>query len=175
MLLNPQSEWSLTELAHRAGCSVATAQREVQRGEEAGVVRSRRIGSTRLVSAEPAGVLTPALTELLLRSLGPRHLIGHALDGVPGIERAFIFGSWAARYAGERGSAPVDVDVLVIGEPDRDALDDVLTQAERLLGRSVQPTIRSRGWWDRGEDAFRKEIAKRPLVEVYSADEARAA
>jgi predicted nucleotidyltransferase len=36
-----------------------------------------------------------------------------------GIEAAAIFGSWAARAAGEAGPSPVDVDLLVIGRPDR--------------------------------------------------------
>jgi hypothetical protein len=51
---------------------------------------------------------TPLLP--LLRS----RLQAEELEGVEGIEKAYLFGSWAARYAGEAGRAPADLDVLVI-------------------------------------------------------------
>ena len=47
--------------------------------------------------------LTASLTELLLRSFGPRQMLTEELEGVEGIEEAYLFGSWAARYAGEAG------------------------------------------------------------------------
>ena len=47
VLLNPQQEWSLTELASRAGVSVSSVQREITRAEQAGVVASRRLGNVR--------------------------------------------------------------------------------------------------------------------------------
>lgn len=166
VLLQPGREWSLSELARLLGASVATVHREVDRAQEAGVVSSRRLGNTRLVRAEPGGTLTAPLTELLLRSLGPKQVLEAALEDIAGIDAAYIFGSWAARYAGERGAAPADIDVLVIGQPDRDALDEMVAGVERRLARPVQLTIRRQGWWDEGDDAFRKEIAKRPLVEL---------
>ncbi len=33
-----------------------------------------------------------------------------------GVQEAFVFGSWAARYMGEPGAAPRDIDVVVIGD-----------------------------------------------------------
>lgn len=174
VLLDPEREWSLTELARLVGTSVPTAQREVKRAEAAGVVRSRKVGNTRLVGAEPAGILTGPLTQLLLRSFGPKYVL-QPLRDVPGVEAAFIFGSWAARYSGIQGHFPRDVDVLVIGKPDLDALDTVIADAERQLSQQIQVTIRRRSWWDKGEDSFRKEISKRPLVEVFDPSDAGSA
>ena len=154
----------------RSGASLPTIQREIKRAEEAGVVRSRRLGNTRLVRADPEGALTGPLTELLLQSLGPKQVVTEALTGMRGVDAAYLFGSWAARYVGQRGRAPQDVDVLVIGEPDRDALDEALARAEQRLALPVQVTIRRRSWWESGDDAFRNEIAKRPLVELELTD-----
>src|SRR5262249_35269381 len=148
--------------------------REIQRAEEAGVVRSRRVGNTRLVRANEEGVLTPPLTDLLLRALGPKQVLTEALRNIRGLDAAYLFGSWAARYAGDRGPSPNDIDVLVIGQPNRDALDDVSDVVERRLARPVQITIRSRSWWDKGDDSFRKEIRRRPLIELIGPKEARA-
>jgi hypothetical protein len=167
VLLSPGREWSLTELAERAGGSVSSAQREMARAEEAGVVSSRRLGSTRLVTALPSP-LTGPLTELLLRSFGPRQVVGEEFVGLAGVESVYLFGSWAARYAGQRGRAPADVDVLVIGRPDRDEVDDAAQRAGERLGREVNATIRSGQWWQEGPgtDAFRIEVTRRPLVAV---------
>ena len=166
MLLQPDREWSLTELARSVGASVATVQREVRRAEDAGLVLTRKRGNTRLVRADPDGVLTPPMTELLLRAIGPKQLLGEALAGIPDIDAAYIFGSWAARYASLGGPAPHDIDVLVIGRPDRDLVDDAVVSVEERLARPVQVTIRSREWWERGDDALRRDIARTPLVEL---------
>jgi hypothetical protein len=74
VLLNPQEEWSLTGVASRTGASVSSVQREVTRAEQAGVVGSRRLGNVRLVKATDSP-LTASLTELLLRSFGPRQVL----------------------------------------------------------------------------------------------------
>ena len=96
VLLSPGREWSLTELADRAGSSLSSAQREMARAEQAGVITSRRLGSTRLVTAADSP-LTGPLAELLLRSFGPRQGVAEGFAGVAGIAMAFVFGSWAAR------------------------------------------------------------------------------
>jgi predicted nucleotidyltransferase len=165
VLLTPDREWTLTELASRVRSSVSSVQREVVRAEQAGVVTSRRVGNARLVKAA-ASPLTVPLTELLLRSFGPRQVLAEELSGVPGIESAYLFGSWAARYAGQEGRPPADLDVLVIGTPDRDALDDAAQRAGARLAREVSVTIRSADWWRSGDDGFHSEILRRPLVQI---------
>ncbi|MHB1596152.1 MAG: hypothetical protein ACYCO9_18150 [Streptosporangiaceae bacterium] len=165
VLLSPGREWTLTDLAGRVGASVSSAQREVARAEQAGVVRSRRLGNTRLVTVADSP-LTGPLTELLLRSFGPRQVLADALAGLDGIEAAYLFGSWAARYAGQEGRAPADLDVLVIGRPDRDELDEVAQRAGARLAREVNVTIRTAQWWHEGGDAFHTEVTRRPLVPI---------
>jgi predicted nucleotidyltransferase len=169
VLLRPGQEWSLTGLAARTGASVSSVQREITRAEQAGVVQSRRLGSTRLVKAADSP-LTARLTELLLRSFGPRQVLAEELGGVAGIERAYLFGSWAARYAGEPGRAPADLDVLVIGAPDRDELDDAAQRAAGRLAQEVSVTIRSAAWWREGTDGFHTDVTRRPLVPLFSGE-----
>jgi predicted nucleotidyltransferase len=165
VLLTPGREWTLTELANRVGTSVSSAQREMARAEQTGVITSRRLGNTRLVTADDSP-LTGPLTELLLRSFGPRQVLAEALAPLDGIEAAYLFGSWAARYAGQEGRAPADLDVLVIGQPDRDELDEVAQRAGARLAREVNVTIRSPQWWRNGDDPFHTEVTHRPLIPV---------
>jgi predicted nucleotidyltransferase len=169
VLLGPGKEWTLTGSASRTGASVSSVQREIARAEQAGVVSSRRPGNVRLVEAGDSPLTTP-LTELLLRSFGPRQVLAEELEGVEGIESAYLFGSWAARYAGEAGRPPADLDILVIGAPDRDELDDAAQRAEGRLAREVNVTIRSPTWWREGTDGFHADVTRRPLVSLFSGE-----
>jgi predicted nucleotidyltransferase len=165
VLLNPGREWTLGELAHRTGGSLSTALREVAKAEQAGIVSSRRVGQNRLVTAADSPLTAP-LTELLLRSFGPRQVLATELAEIEGIQEVYLFGSWAARYAGQEGRTPRDIDVLVIGQPDRDELDDAAQRAGSRLAREVNITIRSPRWWHEGDDAFHTEVRRRPLVRI---------
>ncbi|MGO8961047.1 MAG: hypothetical protein ACLQFR_27300 [Streptosporangiaceae bacterium] len=166
VLLTPGREWSLTELADKTSASLSSAHREMARAEDAGVVSSRRLGNTRLVTAAGSPITGP-LTELLLRAFGPRQVLAEQLAALPGIESAYLFGSWAARYAGHSGRAPADIDVLVIGNPDRDQLDDAAQRAGSRLAREVNVTVRSPQWWRGGGDGFHAEVTTRPLIPVF--------
>lgn len=165
ILLNPDREWTLTELARRVGGSVSSAQREVARAEQTGVIISRRLGNTRLVRARQSPLTAP-LTELLLRSFGPRQVVAEEFIGIDGVKSLYIFGSWAARYLGVEGRHPADVDVLVIGKPDRNILEDATQRAQQRLAREVNVTVRSVTWWQEGDDSFHGEICNRPLVPI---------
>lgn len=166
----PESEHSVTELARRADTSVQTAIREIDRAEAARLTTSRRVGNTRLVKADTTARLYRPLREILLATYGPPAVLREELAGVEGIAQAYLFGSWAARYAGEPGRAPNDLDVLVVGRPNRDACYDAAERAERRLDVPVQVTIRSRGQWEKASDPFLAEVRSRPLVPIFDED-----
>lgn len=166
VLLCPEREESLTALAHRTGGSLAAVQREIDRLERAGVVRTRRVGNTRLVTAAPDSPLEPELSHLVLKAFGPVVVISTALQAVPGVTQAFIFGSWAARYLGEGGAQPGDIDVLVIGRPDRDDVDDALRRAGEQLGLPVNAVVRSPEAWNAAEDPFARSVKQGPIVDL---------
>lgn len=165
VLLSPGREWSLTELAQRVGARWRRPSGRWPGPSRPGGLSSRRLGNTRLVTAAQSP-LTQPLTELLLRSFGPTQVVAEELVAVAGIEEVYLFGSWAARYAGEPGPAPPDIDVLVIGAPDRDDLYEAAERAQARLAREVNTTIRSSTWWCEGGDGFHAEVTSRPLVPV---------
>ncbi|SET22292.1 ArsR family transcriptional regulator [Geodermatophilus poikilotrophus] len=173
LLLQPTREASIAELAREIGADPGNLHADVQRLVEGGVLADRRVGRIRLLRADASSPLVRPLTDLLLVAYGPKPVLEEALTGEPGIESALIVGSWAERYHGEAGPPPGDVDLVVIGEPDRDAVIEKVDEASRLLGREVQVVFRSPGGWEAAPDAFTRSVRERPTVELDLAEESR--
>lgn len=164
--LNPDREYNVTELAEHVNASVKTVAHEVERLVQTGMLTDRRVGTSRLVRSVQDSLLTRPLTDLLAVTYGPLPILTDALVGAAGVDQAFLYGSWAARYVGEVGPVPGDVDVLVIGDADPDDLDDRARTAERLLRREVNIRRVRRSSWEAGDDAFLATVRSRPLVEL---------
>jgi DNA-binding transcriptional ArsR family regulator len=172
LLGDPDLELSLTEIAARVGAPHPSVYREIQRAEQAGLVTSRKVGNTRLVRANTASPYYAGLADVLTRAFGVPAVLAGVLRGVGGITAAYIYGSWAARHEGQAGQRPVgDIDILVLGEPDRDQLYAALSTAEQRLARPVQATIRNSAWLESGSGAFHDTIATRPLLRLSLRDD----
>ena len=118
------------------------------------LITEQRRGNLRLLQADVRGPLARPLTDLLALTYGPKAVLGDVLAPVSGIDEAYIYGSWAARYSGEAGPVPRDIDVLVVGADD-DAIFDAARAAERLLGREVNVRrVSSKTWRSTTEDPF---------------------
>ena len=171
VLADPEAEHSIMALAARARTSLPTALREIDRAEDARIVRTRRVGNTRLVRADTASPLYRPYSEIILATYGPPAVLGQEFANVRGIDQILIFGSWAARYEGEPGRAPNDIDVLVVGDPDRAAVYAAAERAEERLGFPVQATIRPARVWGSDDDPFVVQLRSRPLVSVLEETE----
>ena len=167
ILGDPSTEHGLTELTERTGIPYASVHREVERAEASGLLTSRFVGRTRLIRADPASPYFNGLSDVLVKAFGVPWVLGQVLTDVGGIDAAYVYGSWAARFSGEEGDRPVaDIDLLVLGRPDRDELYAASSSAEQRLGRAVQVTIRSADWLTDGNGTFHDTVTGRPMVAV---------
>ena len=140
-------------------------QREVTRLSGSGLIRERRVGRARLVSANPASRYTRPLTELVSLAFGPQFVVGEEF-GALGAAAVAVYGSWAARYEGITGPAPNDVDVLVIGEVPRRDIYEAAERAEQRLGLPVNPVLCSRERWLAAADPLIQQVRTAPIVWV---------
>jgi DNA-binding transcriptional ArsR family regulator len=167
LLGDPDRELSLTEISRLTGAPHPSVYREVQRAEQAGLVTTRKVGNTRLVRAQTDSPYYAGLADILTKAFGVPAVLAEALRSVGGIDDAYIYGSWAARHSGQPGQRPVgDIDVLVIGQPDRDQLYQALGPAEQRLGRPVQATVRDSGWLESGSGSFHDSVTSRPMLKL---------
>jgi len=164
LLLHPDVEYTPTEVAGKLGLPLTTVQREADRLSGAGLVRERRVGRSRLLSANPASRYTRPLTELVSLAFGPEFVVGEEFQGLA--MAVAIYGSWAARYEGIAGPAPNDVDVLVVGDVPRREMCEAAERSEQRLGLPVNPVLCSRQRWLAVADPLIQQIRTAPLVWV---------
>jgi DNA-binding transcriptional ArsR family regulator len=164
IILHPDQQFSLVEIARAVGTSPPTVKREVDRLVAAGIVSELRRGNTRLIQAETDNAVYGPLAELMSVTFGPIGVLRELLAMVPGIESAFIYGSWAARYSGEAGAVPRDIDVMVVGTPDRGLLDRAVDAAEQRLRREVNVRRVSPETWSSDGGSFKQTVLSRPTV-----------
>jgi hypothetical protein len=168
LYLHPDRDYSLTEAGKAIGASPKVMSTETDRLVTAGLVREARRGQSRLIRAETDGPVSRPLTDLLAVTYGPLPVLGDLLSAVAGVEQAYIYGSWAARYLGEPGPVPHDVDVLTVGTADQDDLYDVAREAEGRLGREVNISAVTLQYWQAPDpaDTFMRHVQQRPLVKL---------
>ncbi len=90
------------------------------------------------------------------------------LSDEPGISAAYLFGSWAARYEGQWGEPPADIDVLIIGEMPSRQVEELEGEAEDKLGLPVQITVVPPDDWRSARAGFVRTVRKRPLVPIVA-------
>lgn len=174
LYLQPERRTTLTQLATEVGVSLPTVVREVDRMLTSGLLTEERVGGARQVSANADSALHAPLATLIALTYGPKPVLEELLAGVEGVEEALIYGSWAARYRGEPGPEPHDVDVLAFGDPDRDELFGVAEEARARLYREVSIRVIRPEAWARAdpEDPFIRHVRSRPVVDLTLVPEA---
>jgi predicted nucleotidyltransferase len=155
------------ELARRLGRSPQVVAREMARLEDAGILTSESVGRARRYQVDGASPIAESVRALVVNTIGVEGRLRAALEDVAGIEEAFIFGSYARRT----DRADSDVDVLVIGTPDRRLLAERLVEVEQDLGRDVSVSAYRREELDRlraSGDPFLADVLGGPLVPLIA-------
>lgn len=166
LLLRPAESHSLADISRALDAPSSVVHKEVSRLVEAGVLTDVRQGRSRLVRANSGYRLLRPLTELIVGTFGPARVLSELLDGLQGIDAAYVYGSWAARHEGEAGEQPRDVDVLVVGTTARADLNEAAAAAEERLRMPVNITKVSSEAWAASDDAFLATVRSRPLVQL---------
>jgi DNA-binding transcriptional ArsR family regulator len=161
-----ETELSISELAQAAGVAIATASREVERLEAHGLVKSRNVGRSRFVSANWDLAWADALATILAYSAGLPARLAEKLRKVRGVAAALIYGSWAARQAGEVGPPPHDIDLLVVGSARLDDIRKALRSLERELSVEINPVLVTDDEWGHADSPFLDELRSRPIFEL---------
>lgn len=106
---HPDREVSLAEIGRRTGVSGPVVHREIGRLVDNEVLLDRQEGRNRLVRANAEHPLFALMRDLMAATYGPMPVLRELFQGVDGVEQLLIYGSWAARRAGESGAFPSEI------------------------------------------------------------------
>lgn len=163
---DPSRRIHLRALARSVAASAGTVARELDRLEGAGLVRGTREGGQVYYTARWDSPLMEPIREIARMTIGAPDVIRRALSDIQKVERAIIYGSYA------HGDMRVDsdIDLLVVGSPDRDDLTDRLETAGREIGRPVNEVVMAAAELARREvagDEFSESIVAGPTIQVF--------
>ncbi|MDE2387386.1 MAG: hypothetical protein KGL77_06785, partial [Actinomycetales bacterium] len=113
LFMAADTDFTITELAEYAFTSVPTAMREVDRLVEAEYATDRAFGRVRLIRANVDHPLFEAIFQVVAHSYGPAALLPRALEGLFGLQHAYIYGEWAERLAQKPGPTPRQLHLLL--------------------------------------------------------------
>lgn len=132
----PGLERHARELAREMGRAAQPVARELSALERAGILTSSTVGRARRYRLNESSPIASQFRALVQRTIGVEGKLRDALEGLAGVEEAFIFGS----YARGEDRATSDIDLMVVGPITRRALSGRLREVESELGRDVNVT-----------------------------------
>jgi len=139
---NPHDEYYLREIASVLSVDPGNLSRELKKMEASGVFRSREKGKIKLYSVNDRNPLYKELKTIVFKTIGAEGLLKKAVEDEPGIEIAFIYGSFAQK----KEAAGSDIDLFIAGSFDEDRFLSAVSGIEKKTGREIHYA-----YWQREE------------------------
>lgn len=103
MIPRPHLGASLTDLSRLLGLPVSSLQHECYKLERIGILFTRKSGNARLYRPRPDCPILLPLAALVAAAIGPATALRAALEGVGGIDEAFVAGTLPGIAVEDRG------------------------------------------------------------------------
>ncbi|WP_366919728.1 nucleotidyltransferase domain-containing protein [Burkholderia orbicola] len=165
-LLEPDRCFTLQELLRLASSGHGSAQKQIDRLIEAGVLKEdARRGRQRSIRANTDFVLYPELVEIARKTFAVAEPLKEALSPFAGhISTAFVFGSVAKGTDSSRS----DIDLIVIGDAQLLELAEALHAAEHDLQRPINFSLYEPAEWAAlvDSDPVIAQIAQGPTLRI---------
>lgn len=169
---HPDRSFYTNEIFRWADMGRGTVRRELGRLTGAGLLRVRREGNQRHYEANPDNPIYEELLAIVRKTFGVADVIRGALRPIDSaVELAFVYGSMAKGEATERS----DIDLMVVAEDLAYAdLMAELADAERALGRPINPTIYDRRQLTerlKDDNAFLSRVIEQPKLWIKGTED----
>ena len=133
----PDESFYVREIARTTGISPGAIQREVEQLAEAGLITRTQTGNQVFYQANPLNPVFAELRSLVTKTVGVIATLQAGLRPLSTQVRvAFVYGS----VARQEETATSDVDLMIVGDADFDAVMGVISSLQAMLGREINPT-----------------------------------
>lgn len=163
VLGHPDKDYGTVELLSKMGSSRGSGSTLLQRWVDSGLLKEKRVGNQRRLTANPQFLLYPELRKMAMKTVGLAQPLAQALSPLAGmLEEAFVFGSVAAG----KDTSVSDIDLAIIGDVDLFAVSPLLDPVEQELGRPVHVNIYSSEEWSSESDPVVRAIKTCPRIDL---------
>lgn len=131
VLPRPHLAFSLTDLARRLDLPISSLQHECYKLARIGVLKDARDGGSRRYRPDPACPLLAPLTALVTAAIGDEAALAAAVEGVAGLDAAFLAGALPPAAAAEPPR------LVLIGELAVEEVDAALVRVVAVLAPAL--------------------------------------
>jgi len=135
LFLNPDQQAYLRGLADEFGASTSQVSEELQHLNEAGLLQSEKKGRQINYRANLDHPLFPELQSMVKKSLGMDHILESILERLGNLEQAYSIDDYA------QGKDTGLIDLLLVGDIDRENLEDLVAKSEKYIGRKIRTLV----------------------------------
>lgn len=164
LLLHPDSQYHVREIARLTKTTAGTLHRELSKLAEAQVLLREISGKQVLYQANVNYPLYQELKSILKKTSGLMEVLEEALQAFKDkIKAAFIYGS----VASGKETLGSDIDVIIIGEIMFSDAVKALYSSQALLKREINPKVYKQSEWNdllNKKNNFVKEVIKKPKI-----------
>jgi len=135
MFLNPAMKAYLRELAKEFDVSTNSVRTELNTLTENNILIAERDGRSVYYRANTQHPLFPELSSMVRKITGIDELARSIIQRLGNLEAVYLTGDYA------RGKDSGIIDLVLIGDINREKLDDVIMKTERYINRKIRPLI----------------------------------
>ena len=163
---NPESSLYLREFARMIKVDPGNLSKEFIKLEKEGVFLSKKRGREKFYSLNKNNTLYNELKSIIFKTIGIKGSLKTMMEETSGIEKAFIYGSYAREQ--ENANSDIDIGLLVNSNKfDEDAFLDKLKQIEDKCAREINYFFCTPDEWGKkisSKDSFIINIIKLPKI-----------
>ena len=130
---HPEEKYYVRELAVLLGLDSGNLSKELRRLAEDGLFREERKGKIKFYLLNTRHPLYSELQQIIFKTEGVKGQLTELVNKFPEIEIAFIYGS----YAKGKEKASSDIDLVIVGTPERRRLTSRIRELEDQLHREI--------------------------------------
>ena len=157
LFLNPNQNAYLRELAKEFDVSPSQIKEELDNLSEAGLLSKEKGGRQINYSANARHSLFPELHSMVKKAMGMDRILDSIIKRLGNLEQAFVIDDYA------EGKDSGLIDLVLVGEVDRENLQDLVAKTERYIQRKIRTLVMTESDFNKNEGIFRG----RPMLTLW--------
>ena len=135
--LNSNTKAYLRGLETEFGESTNAIRVEINRFENAGMLKSELVGNKKIFQANTTHPLFQELHNILLKHVGLDRVIENVIERLGEVDKVFLIGEFS------KGSDSDIIDLIFVGNIDKSYLINLIEKTEKLVKRKIRYVIYS--------------------------------